>query len=709
MSAAFSTKHLLQELRELGLAGTIYRVQHEARMRLGLEVLLERGRLPHEGGLPHGAYDDDALMGAWTGRQPWGDPGEIAALRRRIPEERLTALGEQARLAMRGKITCFDRWLADYGHPIDWHLNPVTGRRWDRDAHWSTVLRLQPYVGDVKLTWEVARFPQAYVLARAATFGLGPVDVLAAALDQQIRSFVSNNSFPRGVHWNSGQEVAFRLLAFSFSVGVLSSLGAPLGSLPALVARAGLLMGHHLESNLDFARHAVYNNHLLSEALGLLLASWIAPPCAAKGRWARLAREVLDEQADRQIYRDGAYIQQSHNYHRVAMQDYLVASRLVPEVPAPWRAAMARSLDFLLAHQEPADGRLPNYGANDGAHPLPLSTCDFADFRPTLQALGVAARGERVYEPGPWDESATWLLGARAVEGAPLRPPTRRSVAFRDTGYYVLRGRDPRTFSAFRCGTLRDRFSQIDMLHLDVWWRGHNVLVDPGSYVYNANEAWHAHFMGTESHNTVQVDGHDQMLHYRQFKVLYWTEAELLDFADHPAFALVAGEHSGFRRHPGGCVHRRAVLLVKDDLVVVVDRVSGSGRHRVRLHWLGGEFPFQDAPAQGRMTLTTPDGPFTVSVLDERGAPLPGSVVAGQESPPRGWLSRHYGERAPVPSLAVERFGAVPMTTVSVLAAGVPEIAVEGGRWSVRAAGLSCGFRLEGGMIHPEHPRPSSP
>jgi asparagine synthase (glutamine-hydrolysing) len=99
------------------------------------------------------------------------------------------------------------------------------------------------------------------------------------------------------------------------------------------------------------------------------------------------------------------------------------------------------------------------------------------------------------------------------------------------------------------------------------------------------------------------------------------------------------------------------------------------------------------------MTLSTPHGPFTVAVLDEQGASLPGSVVAGQESPPRGWLSRYYAERVPVPSLVVERSVEVPTTTVSVLAAGAPEVRVESGRWSVQAAGISCDFHLEGGKL----------
>jgi asparagine synthase (glutamine-hydrolysing) len=360
---------------------------------------------------------------------------------------------------------------------------------------------------------------------------------------------------------------------------------------------------------------------------------------------------------------------------------------------------MDRSLEFLVAHQNPDDGRLPNYGANDGAMPFLGSTCDFSDFRPIIQTLSVATRGERIYGPGPWDEAAAWLLGRTAVDEAPMRSLTRRSVAFRDTGYFVLRGHHESNFSTFRCGSLRDRFSQIDMLHLDVWWRGRNVLVDSGSYVYNGAPEWHSHFLGTESHNAVQVDGLDQMLHFRQFKCLYWTQARLLAFEDHERFSLCIGEHYGFRRHPGGCVHRRSVLFVKDDLWIVVDRVSGSGVHDMRLHWLGGEFSADYAASAGRMTQETPDGPFTVTVLDESGTPLPGDVASGQESPPRGWSSRYYGERVAVPSLVVERSGQVPMSMVSVLAAGAPDVTVRSGRWRVSTSAVSCAFSVEDGMI----------
>jgi len=305
-------------------------------------------------------------------------------------------------------------------------------------------------------------------------------------------------------------------------------------------------------------------------------------------------------------------------------------------------------------------------------------------------------RGERVYEAGPWDEEAAWFLGAKALD-APLRKPSRTSISFAVTGHHVLRSAEESTFAAFRCGSLRDRFSQIDMLHLDVWWKGYNVLVDAGSYSYNGDPEWHNHFMRSACHNTIEMDGRDQMLHFRQFKVLYWTEATLLRFDDNDRWCLAEGEHYGYRRQPGECVHRRSVLFIKDNVWVVVDQITGTGDHRARLHWLGG--PFAWSETQGGMSLSTPKGAFTLDVFDSNMRPLKGDVVAGQELPPRGWLSRYYGEKIPVPSLAVDRVGSLPANFITVLAGTNYQLSAHGDRCQLTTPQETASFELKDGRF----------
>lgn len=691
-----SLRDAAQELIELGVSGTMFRVRWELHGRAQAAMPRVFGVRPIEITPERASPDND-----WTARLPMEDPVTAArALDSCVPVANRRRLLETAERAASGRLLCFGRWEADYGSPVNWFRDPVTGRTWSATAVGPKAFEEHGDT-DVKLVWEIGRFPQAYLFARAAAFEPALVDRYAQVMFEQIADFSAKNAPGCGIHWASGQEIAFRMLAWSFALRTLM-MRSKAGDAAAELVRQHLLAGaHHIEAHLDYARLAVYNNHLLSEAVGLLAAGVLLPDHPDSARWRRVARQTLDEQADRQFYKDGGYIQQSHNYHRVALQMYMWASAFARAdgqgLPPGWAAAMGRSIDLLIAHQNQADGRLPNYGPNDGALPAITSTCDFSDMRPLIQAVSILARGHRVYPPGPWDESAVWFLGARALD-APLHTPLRRSVSFAETGYHVLRGRDESAFGAFRCGSLHDRFSQIDMLHLDVWWRGHNVLVDPGSFQYNGAPKWHDHFMRTASHNTVVVDGRDQMLHYRQFKLLYLTRAQLLRFAEDDGWAVMEGEHYGYRRYDGRCVHRRAVLFLKDDVWIVVDTVLGSGRHSARLHWLGGQFPWVPATNNGFDSIT-PSGIFTVRTFDAVGAPLTGDVVSGSEEPPRGWLSRYYAEKVAVPSFAATIDEAVPVTAISVLAGAKYELSVSAGTWTIATANGNASFRLDDGRF----------
>lgn len=685
-------RYLVRECAELGVKGTVARASWELKTRTGLTRLYASEA---SGPVASSLHDGDC-------RLPFADPDVVAqAMRPLIPQADLDRLATLASEATRGKIRSFGLWTADFGNPIDWHRDPVTEHRWKSDAHWAKALR-GANNSDIKFTWEAARFPQSFLFARAAAFNPGSAPDLAAAFSSQVLAFIEHNPPGRGVHWFSGQEIAFRMFSWLCGMHVFSAFGLLPPALRSAVAHNLAGSATHIARHIEYARDSVYNNHLLSEALGLLMAgSLLRHPDAQQ--WKTRGLALLIEQADRQIYSDGAYIQYSHNYHRVAMQMYLLATALLrannEQPPQPWIAAMDRSLDFLLAHQNAQDGRLPNYGANDGAQPLVLSTCDFSDFRPVLQALSVAARHERIYSPGPWDETAAWLFGPEVLD-LPVRAHRNVSVSFPGTGFHVLRSDHSDSFGAFRCGTILDRFSQIDMLHVDVWWRGQNVLVDGGSFRYNGAHEWHSHFLRTGSHNTVQIDGHDQMPHIRQFKTLYRTRARLLRFDDRPEFAICEGEHYGYFRTEH-CVHRRTVLFLKDDeLWLVADTISGQGSHHARLHWLCGDFAWRFRSDHAHLCLDTPAGVFSLTILDSSGAPAENAdVVSGSEHPPRGWQSRNYGKKIPVPSLAASVSGSVPLAFITVACAGVPLIHVSGENWTITAGERNIRFSLKNGSF----------
>ena len=295
----------LQEVRELGIGQTISRAVWEVKTRSGLGSLLDQSseRAAGSGAKTNGSELRIAPPGAAAAIQnavPFIDPERVVAVMTdRIFAEEILSLRRSAVDAVHGRILSFGRRIADFGRPIDWHLNPINGRRWPASVHWSKAVKDTRTIGDVKLTWEPGRFPQAYLIARTAAFTSDLESELAAALTDQIQMFVRNNPVGHGIHWNSGQELAIRLMAWAFSINVLLRLGQTVPECVGALLNGAYEYGTHIERNLNYAK-TVANNHLISEALGLLLAGHLLPDLPEAERWRANATTILDREATRQ-------------------------------------------------------------------------------------------------------------------------------------------------------------------------------------------------------------------------------------------------------------------------------------------------------------------------------------------------------------------------------------------------------------------------
>lgn len=644
--------------RHMGPGWLAWRIGYAARRYLGL---LER-RMPAR---PWSEYPLPALL-----REPARSETEYLQLRRGSPPRFLFSLRDRSRYGelfcdwdraaaspvleaddvLRGRFRLFGHMMRDAGFPPDWHSNQLTGESVRADVHWSRIGEFER--GDIKGVWELSRFGFAFPLVRA--YWRTGDDRYAEGFWHLVRDWRERNPPNLGANWMCGQEVSLRMIAWCFALyGFRESTATTPGRLARLVEMIAVSTGR-IEANVGYAL-SQRNNHGVSEAAGLWTAGVLFPELRRAGRWRRLGRRLLERLARQLIYEDGSFSQHSVNYHRLMLHCFLWAVRLGDVNAQPLspvlKGRVAKAGRWLFDMQDEDSGRAPMYGADDGAMLLPLANCDRRDLRPTTAAAGFLPDRELVHAPGPWDEAVFWLFGPEAL-AAKRSQPRRAEMSAGAGGYYTLRSRMGMAF--VRSPRFRHRPSHADLLHMDLWWRGHNVAIDPGTFGYNAPPPWDSIPLSrTEFHNTVTVDGEDQMARAGRFLWLPWARGKVTArrASQRGFFAYWEGEHDGYARLRPAALHRRGILRMGDEHWLVVDSVACRSGREVRIHWLLPDVPCEWDERTGLLALRFGAGEYHVCAGGPDG--LTRTLVRADCASPRGWRAPRYACREPALSYAV--------------------------------------------------------
>jgi hypothetical protein len=490
------------------------------------------------------------------------------------PDEQKALLAELADVE-RGIYPFWGGLRDKLGFPPAWNSNPLTGISQPADQHWTRIA--EDATGDVKGLWELSRFAVVFRLARIYA-GCGE-ERAADIFWQLIESWMDSNPPNAGAHWISAQEVALRLMAWEFGCNVFACSSS---STESRARRLAVAMGEHarrIEATIAYAR-AQNNNHLIAEAAGLLTAGWMHPQLPGAARWVRLGRALLEESAG-QFFPDGGYIQHSHVYHRFALQLCAWSMRLAEIHGQPFSerlyGRMRASLSLLRALVAPSSGRLSNFGHNDGTLFLPLSACVYDDYRPLVQMLSRWLEKKPSYPPGPWDEETHWLLG-NSTRDETISQTIPGNNQFPQAGLYQQQGNESHV--VVRAARFHSRPAHSDQLHVDIWWRGVNIAMDPGSYLYGGDPPWRNPFSGAAAHNTITIDGQDPMRRAGRF---LWTRLAQASAVRHSENNWEFS-HDGYRRQ--GLIHRRCIARIGPDIWRIMDSLEGDGVHTTRLHWL---------------------------------------------------------------------------------------------------------------------------
>ncbi len=473
-------------------------------------------------------------------------------------ETEKTALLEEADRAVKGIITGFSCITLNYGSPLDWQKNPLTGKSCDKTLKWYQIPDFDSDRGDIKVIWEASRFSHFITLCRA--FLLTGEKRYYRAFSDQLSDWLEQNKYGCGANYKCGQECSLRMVNALLAYTVFRACGiatdADASNIRDLIDRCY----RKVLANFFYAYRCIKNNHTISELMGMIVGAW----CCEDKKRLNKAFALLDRIIDEQFTRDGGYKQFSFNYQRLALQDIeciLSVGDRIGNGLSDHSKERIRNAAFLMYQCQDESGDLPNYGSNDGALVFPLTSCNYRDFRPVINTVYALITGKQLYADGPHQEELLWFSDGHPLEAFEMQYIERKSEQFPDAGLFTIRGKQ--SWAMIVSNDYKSRPSHMDQLHFDLWINGKNVLCDAGTYSYA--DKLGKQMIQCRSHNTAVVSGIAQMNTKGPFLVYDWTERV---FFKHQVQAF-----EGTTRSKNGYRHTRHIIE-SENAYEITDRVD---------------------------------------------------------------------------------------------------------------------------------------
>jgi hypothetical protein len=312
-------------------------------------------------------------------------------------------------------------------------------------------------------------------------------------------------------------------------------------------------------------------NHRTIELYSIFLVAVVFHELRESAWLLDFAKQELLKNMEQDLLDDGVHRELSTDYHHTVLKNHLRVRTLAVlngiALSPKFDEMMNKALEFSMYVHKP-DGLIP--AINDGDSNSYLSLLKKAcSHYPNEQFLYVVSKGKKG------------------------TPPCERSKGFSDSGYYVLRGSwthqpyEDGLYLLFDCGPLGfGSHGHYDLLSFEAAAYGHSLIVDPGRYTYSDESAegikWRQMFKSTAYHNTVVVDGKDQIPYRRMKPVGPEPRASVKTFATADGFDFVQAQALS---HEYPVVHERTVFFAVPEYWVVTDMLHGEGSHTYDLYF----------------------------------------------------------------------------------------------------------------------------
>lgn len=591
-------------------------------------------------------------------------------LRTDCPAAHRSAIEEVGRLRDGARVV-FGR-LETLPLPIAYERDPTTGFVWPRVPESEFTC---PTDVDVKGVWELGKLSE---LARLAWLGrvLGhPEDIRFASAEAE--RFLREHPPGTSPHWVSPLEVSIRLVSLLWVITCGDRHAAGESS------RASLIDGAAAHLDFLYDERSVFrdpNNHVIGEAVGLLLGGLVLPGVPGAASYVQEGLRILARELPRQLDETGCSREGSTDYHRQVaewvMQAALGIHRLAPNLENVPDDHRERALACMSAWTG-STGTMPRFGDTDHARVFalgPIPSTDGRIFEVYRTHSGPEPPAQLGHDPlvGLTLQAmrGTLAMGTRSAH-VPTMPPPNYAGG-------IHRASDPAGldlyFKTGGVGLLPQRgHAHADLLAVQLHTNGVPRIAEAGTHQYGTSASRRYLFRGARHHATLYLPP-DQADQLDLFK---WATDPIPGPCHRVGVAgidVICGSHDGYARARIGAVHRREVVRIDGGLVIVIDRVGGRGSTLAVFPYpLGPNVKSLTSSALGSSgaRVTYDDGAVLNVVVDH-----PGLRRVWRRGGPFARQSSRYSELHPGHALELAGRTELPLHTVTLLhlaGQGVPE------------------------------------
>ncbi len=470
---------------------------------------------------------------------------------------------------------------------IDWHLDFKSGFRWPKGSFYLKYKKVDlTNAADVKVPWELSRchhllwLGEAYLLTKEEKYAKEVVD--------QLEWWIDENPLMYSINWTCAMDVAIRAVNWMYAINMISQSAslneAVFKRINGSLFEHGWFIFRNLEKWYPYSA-----NHYAANIASLLYLGQLFKGTNEGKKWWHYALKEYFLEVRFQVLPSGAHFERSISYHRLMIElfsyPYFMLQRVKEPIPLDVQLRVESMFDFADHYTKP-NGLAPLMGDNDDGRMLPFVKRDFR-VHDYLLSIGYSGFGKH-YESLSTDKvvlDTFFLLPEKNVikESSPQNASVSVIKDHRDAGFVILKKADLYLIfsnTSLSCYPDLNRnmlgtHTHADGLSFELSIGKQDFIIDPGSYVYTASAVDRNKFRSTVMHNTLTIDGQDQveLLDTNLFSVKGFNEVEKMEIKENEEGISVSGTRMWNLPSELNVSHTRKIKLKRETELEVLDEI----------------------------------------------------------------------------------------------------------------------------------------